>query len=402
MVLAIHLWVQKARGFDQGCLGLQKPVMVVDSGCREVSELPSSHLLGVSNAAWGFAFYTGIALLSLARLAASPSWFGRLNWVTVGCTGAGVLYSGYLVVAMLQSAAGVCLLCLCSAVLVTILFVLAVVLWRRERGQPLADAERLRELCFALLGIFFAGATLVGVLVFVNRLGTRPLDQGSSAHELQSIVGRALPLFIDEQRLREMQACRFDPWLEPLDLDKLVPRKLPSLGRQDGLTMAIFYDPSCPHCADHYPQMRALAERQKERLRMVIIPRLIFDRSLVPIAALRLAEPSGKYYELWDRLLASPAADDAGAPGVPQIAEHFRALGLDVTALEKRLADAQAEVLAETRRLSSAGISGTPTVLIGGHRVLSGSLSPSCLERLIAQTPGTPRPRKAFPRAVSP
>lgn len=388
MVLAVHLWIQKARGFDQGCLGLAKPVTVVDSGCREVDALPASHLLGISNAAWGFAFYFGVALLALAQLVASPWWARRCHVGSEIAVSLGLVYSGYLVFTMVVVGHVVCWLCLSSAGLVLALFALHAA--RRLRGgfQPITSADRGTELGFAALGMFAGAGLLVGVLVFVNRLGTRPLDQGATAQELEGIVGRALPAFIDSERLNEMRACRFDPWVSPVDVGRIVPRPVPFVGKADGLSVVVFFDPNCPHCAVYFPQFMSLAERYRERARFTILPRLLGARSVVQMAALRLAEPSGKYYELWARLLA---ARPPGPVGPGEIEDHFRALGLDATDLERRLKALRPEVISEGRRCGDAGISSTPTVLIGGRKVAGANLSPECLGRLIERELGRER-----------
>ena len=115
MILALHLWIQKARGFDQGCLGLSKPVFVVEKGCSEVSALPASHLLGVSNAAWGYAFYFGMALLSFAKIFATPHWARRLHVLGEIGVAVALLYSGYLVYQMGFVAHAWCVLGSCTA-----------------------------------------------------------------------------------------------------------------------------------------------------------------------------------------------------------------------------------------------------------------------------------------------
>ena len=80
MILTLHLWIQKSRGFDQGCLGLATHAdVVIEKGCREVSELPGGHLFGVSNAAWGYAFYFTVALLAFGKIVSAPIWARRMH-----------------------------------------------------------------------------------------------------------------------------------------------------------------------------------------------------------------------------------------------------------------------------------------------------------------------------------
>lgn len=218
MILALHLWIQKARGFDQGCFGFSKPAVVADAGCREMSALLAGHLLGVSNAAWGYAFYFGLALLSFAKIVAPPTWSRRLHALSALGVSAALIYSLYLVGLMVFSLQTCCVLCLTSAVLIVILAGLHVGLWRRGGFHPLTEETRGTELGLAVGGLFAAMGLLVVVVLFVNRIGTRPLNQGETGRELEALVGNSLPVFIDAQKLSEMAACYFERRAKPLEM----------------------------------------------------------------------------------------------------------------------------------------------------------------------------------------
>lgn len=385
MILVLHLWVQKARGFDQGCLGLNKPVFVQQGGCSEVSDLPASHLFGLSNAVWGYAFYFGLALISFAKILARPVWARRLHGLSEVGVLLALLYSGYLVYQMGFVAQAWCVLCVTSAALIVGLFILHVRLRWQGGFTPIPEAARGTELGLAVGGLFAASGLLVGVLLFVNRLGTRPLDQGSSARELEDAVGSALVTFIDADRLREMQACHFDGSAPELDLKGIVGTDTPFIGNPTGVPVVVFYDPNCGHCRNYHAVFLKLAERFKDRARFTVIPRVLWDRSLPAAEALLLAERSGNYFELWQRLF-DRHSDEASELTSSEIATWFRELGIDTANLDQRLAAAHPMAVARRKQLTAVGVDSLPAIYIGGKRVWGPNQSEVCVAKLIEAT----------------
>lgn len=383
MILALHLWVQKARGFDQGCLGLNSHAgAMVKSGCHEVSELPASHLLGVSNAAWGYAFYFGIALLAFGKILARPAVARRLHAASEVGVAAGFLYSVYLVVQMATVAHAWCALCLVSAALVTLLLLLHLSLRLRGGFQPVAEAARATEIGLAVGGLFLMSGLLVGVLVFVNRLGTRSLTEGQAGRDLKVFVGAVLPSFIDETKLAEMRACRFE-WSAPaLDLGKFVSSETPFIGDAAALRVVLFVDPNCPHCRDYFPEFMAAAEKQQGRAGFTVVPRVLWPESIPQACALKLAEGSGKYFDLWRMMFARQPGPRKGMDA-EQIAALFRELGLDATDLPARLAAVRPAVEAQTEAFRRSGVTYVPAVFFEGRQVWSENQGADCLGRLV-------------------
>lgn len=383
MILTLHLWIQKSRGFDQGCLGLEThTVAIVDSDCQEVSKLPGSHLLGVSNAAWGYAFYFALALLSFAKIVTSPERARQLHRLGEIAVTFAFLYSVYLVYQMGFVAQAWCVLCTCSAALVTLLFGLHVQLRRRGGFSPISATERGSELGIAVAGLFAMSGVLVGVLLFVNRLGTRPLHQGSTGQELQRFVGRTLSKFIDGEHLKEKRACRFDKAFPSLDLSQFITPDTPYLGAADGVPVVAFYDPNCGHCRQHFPGFMKLVKSHGDRAKFYILPRRLWKRSELQMAALHLATQEKRYYDLWAEYFKPANASPVGLK-LSKLKAIFTKLGLSTDNLAERLESMIPAVQAESTTAKAAGVRGTPAAYIDGIKVATYNHSPACMGKLI-------------------
>ncbi len=385
MILTLHLWIQKARGFDQGCFGLETHAKAVtEGGCHEVSKLPGSHLLGVSNAAWGYAFYFGLALLSFAKITTSPESARRLHLLGEIAVAGAFVYSAYLVYQMGFVAHSWCALCIGSAVVVTLLFALHAFLRRKGGFTPLSPIERSTELGVAVAGLFAMSGVLVGVLLFVNRLGTRPLDQGSNGQQFERLVGRTLSQFIDSEHLQEIRACRFDSTHAPLDLSQFVTPETPFLGNADGVPVIIFFAPNCLHCRNQFPGFMELIKSHRDHAKFYILPRRLSDRSDLQIAALYLAARSGRSFDLWAHYFNPTNTTFAGL-NLAQIETIFTQLGLPTNDLASRLEAMAPTIQADSATAKAAGIRSTPAVYIDGLRVAAFNLAPRCLGKLIDQ-----------------
>jgi predicted DsbA family dithiol-disulfide isomerase len=218
--------------------------------------------------------------------------------------------------------------------------------------------------------------------MFVNRLGTRPLDQGNSAREIEKLVGQALPLYIDGAKLAEMRACHLDRDGPALPPGKMPGAHVPFLGTARGPEVVVFYDPNCPHCKRHHEGFMLLAKKYGERARFAIRMRGLWEESLSAAEALKLAENTARYYELWEAMFAHQLGPKK-AFSVELLAEIFREVGLNADDLANRLAAQRATVLAERDQAWAAGIDRAPMVFIDGRKVWSGNLSADCIGTLV-------------------
>jgi uncharacterized membrane protein/protein-disulfide isomerase len=385
MVLSVHLWIQKARDFDQGCWGVFKPTALDPAdGCAGVALLPASHLLGISNAAWGYAFYFGVALASFARLAVGPRVGLVLHRARALATGAAFFYSAYLIGQMAFVARAWCVLCLLSAALVTALTLLQGMLHRRGGFAAIDDAERPRELAWAALAGMGAIGVLTAVLLFVNRLGTRPLGDGSTGHDLEAAIGRTLPQFIEAEKLAEMRPCRFDAGAPALEVRRLLDDATPFLGAADGVEVTVFLDANCPHCRAYYPTVRRLIDRHAARAQFALVPVVLWDESVGAAAAVRLAGRAGKALAVWDALFARELPPK-GELREEELRRLLREAGVDAPDVAARLAAERGAAETMRTRLRAAGVRHAPALYVGGRRVWGPSRGEECVGRLIEQ-----------------
>jgi uncharacterized membrane protein len=125
--VSAYLWLYK--------LGKIGTLACGAGGCETVQLSPQSRFLGVEVAAIGVGGY--VLLLALALLALQPRHAGR-SWplaALVAASGGAVLFTAYLKYLEFFVIHAVCRWCVASAVIITVLFILALVEYRRA-GAP--------------------------------------------------------------------------------------------------------------------------------------------------------------------------------------------------------------------------------------------------------------------------
>ena len=102
--------------------------------CEQVNTSRWSTFLGFPVAAWGVAFY--LATFAVSVLSTTDRWLGdpQISRVMVGLTGTGVLFSAWLTYLELFVIHAICIWCVVSAVIVTTMFVVAILDLRGASG----------------------------------------------------------------------------------------------------------------------------------------------------------------------------------------------------------------------------------------------------------------------------
>ena len=102
--------------------------------CETVNTSKWSLLLGVPIAAYGLAFY--VATLGVAIVGSQPQLEGSptVSAVLLGMSGVGVVFSGYLTALELFVIHAICMWCVISALIVTLIFVTSVFDYKELRA----------------------------------------------------------------------------------------------------------------------------------------------------------------------------------------------------------------------------------------------------------------------------
>jgi protein-disulfide isomerase len=144
----------------------------------------------------------------------------------------------------------------------------------------------------------------------------------------------------------------------------------PARGRADAkVTVVEFSDFQCPFCSRAVPAVKELEKEFGAEVRVVWkhLP-LSFHPNAMPAAiAAEAARQQGKFWEMHDKLFAGQQSlSEASYLG-------FAAeLGLDAGRFRKALGDpaTRARVEEDARAAAAAGVTGTPTFLVNGERVV--------------------------------
>jgi uncharacterized membrane protein len=110
--------------------------------CETVNLSRWATFLGLPVAAWGLVAY--VLLFALALLGVQDAYVDsqRLSWAMVSISGWSVLFSGWLTYLELFVIHAICMWCVTSALLMTVIFVLSLVDLRRVKQAWEAEGER--------------------------------------------------------------------------------------------------------------------------------------------------------------------------------------------------------------------------------------------------------------------
>lgn len=138
-------------------------------------------------------------------------------------------------------------------------------------------------------------------------------------------------------------------------------------GNPEGdVSIVAFFDYNCPYCREGAPALSKLvAADGKLRLVLKELPVLGPDSEAVARIA-QAAIAQGKYFELYERLIAEPGR--ATKDKALRLASN---LGLDTARLEKDMADPaiEAAIAANKRLADRLGVKGVPFYLVGDRTV---------------------------------
>lgn len=395
MVLTLHLWIQKQRGFDQGCLGIFAPKKQSTSisECSEVVAGEAGSLLGADNIVLGFLFYVTIGALCLTEAFASRNRRRLLGRITFSVAAIGFMVTLYLMYMLLFELKTLCILCLNSAVLVTTL--VALQSWRMKHPAPSRDKDPvdvLREFGLFAVFSFLAGALLVADLFFINQIGTASLLREPRAQEIREVANAVLEERIEESFLRAMAPCSFSDEAESVvDMQALISPGDPFLGSPNAsVTLVELFDPNCPSCKKLHPVLQRVVAKYHDQVRFYFKPFPLWTHSVKQIEAIWLAAEGGKYFEMIDHQFRARRRGGLSEDALEVLADS---LHLDLKAFEQGLRSGRyrQKALQYKRLVNNLGIHSAPKILLNGRIVgkKGQTITDGCVGKLIEQEIGT-------------
>lgn len=182
---------------------------------------------------------------------------------------------------------------------------------------------------------------------------------------------------------REAEKLRYDYSQRNEEIARLVETPDdPHLGPQDAsITIVEFYDFNCPHCRAFYPTLRRLSVEYKDTVHFILkdMP-VITDDSEILAQAAECAHDQDRFWEFHDKAFAR-ANENLSADDIPDIIKGI-SINQDqfYTCIES--GRYEKEVAADLDAGLAAGVTGTPTLFINGHKI-SGEVPYDILKRII-------------------
>jgi len=363
-----HLYIQQGRNFDRGCFGfsgLETDQVAFD--CSAVVSSGAGTFLGLSNITWGFGFYLLIIGMTIAIFWLQSRWRLWVHSARAGALLIGLLYSGYLVYVQVSVLSALCTLCLVSAGIAVLLFVLqlAALLIDLDSSETVMTSRLFKRDLTVYVYLVAFTAILVGAdFTYFNALA--PADDRPSSTYQESSGGAA---------------CTLDTSRDPVENNgnALVGFQDVIVGPSDAsVTVIEYFDPNCPHCKDFHAIMEKVVAEYKDRVRFVYKPFALRGSSLPEIQALYVANKQGKFKEMLEGQYARQSRTGITKQDLRDISSE---IGMNAEVLMTRLEEDKyrEKVISQRKRAVAVGVSSTPSVLVNGHFVGS-SRSYECMK----------------------
>jgi len=350
--------------------------------CDDALRSPLAVQLGLPLAGWGLVYYgTLVSLLLLGSLLKETF---RLEATTAAflLALAAAAASVALFLAMVTNLSPFCPLCaIVHAINLLLLFPI-----QRLTGRPVS---RSIQAVAQAIKYVVAGKT-------TDPVGARWKSVGFVTAALVAVVIYQW-VFIEFTSRTQAAETLFDPQQIVAQFESSVQREVPvsetdpGLGPTDApVRMVIFSDFRCPGCRQLAQMIPGLAERFKDRLRIVFkhypldstcnsaVKKEFHPGACHAARAAEAARDQGKFWPFHDALFARPLADDAALESLVHRLdvdpERFKAF--------RKGDGARARIQKDIELGTRLGVDGTPCVFVNGRRVYD--LRPQTLLLLIA------------------
>ena len=306
-------------------------------GCATVAAHPSSHLLfGLDNAYLGLAAYLVLAVLASMRLLSArvPRWNLTLSYIV--CV-AGVAFSGYLTYLEIEVIEALCVWCLASAVLITLLLVTTAAEFQITSGEESTTAPSgRRDFAFVLVA---SAVCLLGVV--------------------------ATPAMLRE---------KFVPVKAPIPPGKfmqfpLVPTDANIFGDPNApVTIVEFADLQCPSCRSEFPKIKELVSSYKGKVRWIFRHYPLTNEHPLALTGAAMAEFAATKGKFFDFVTAVYNADPESLKSADDLLKIAESVGLSPTEVRAQVTDESSvafnRVSRDVQAASVYGLVWTPTFFI--------------------------------------
>ena len=358
LLTTIHLWIMSERGFDQGCLGFSTNHQFEEMfDCEAVMKRAPGHLFGISNVYWGMLFYALFTVLNFLvhSITGNRQKVVRILRLLFITTGFG--YSIFLQVYSYIWIEIFCALCITSAIVCTLIFVVSMIYWRTHSLTLVIQKVHLKFFTSALLIFMFIA---MGDILYFNSI--------------------ALEAKIDYD-----VGCHYRKDKPVLDNYRdLITRNDIKVGNPDSDVIIIEYlDPNCFHCRTLNRTMKETMEKLSGDALFVFKPSPLWDHSVTQIQALLIASEEDLFWEMLDKQFALQRPRKGLK--LEQIKKMAKEIGMDETSLADRIQkDDYLEYITEQKEIRLANkITSAPAVIINGKTVHPKSRTVDCFMTFI-------------------
>lgn len=370
VLVVVHLMIQQARNFEQGCLGFASLAASNQTfDCSSVLASSAAQFLGLSNLSWGLGFYLVVALLTVVIFWVRPAIRRWMQGARVAVITAGLIYSGYLLYVQVTQLHAFCVLCLVSAAIAALLF--GTQMGGLTTVPPSTDEMMTSRFQKHEIILYVYLAAFTAVLIGADFTYFEASERGQSARLGSEVTASA--------------QCRLDRTRDPIQKQgaSLVRDQDIIQGPSEAeVTLVEYFDPNCPHCKTFHETLETLMEEYSNQVRFVFKPFPLRATSLPEIQALYVAHEEGKFSEMLEGQFAHQGAGGLGQQDIREIASE---IDMNPDSVMSRVQDNayRNQVVQQRQRAIQIGVDSTPTVLINGYFL--GSRSPECMRTYIEQ-----------------
>ncbi|GEM_PF-5345409 len=385
----IHLYVQKQFGFNKGCLGFIDSAIEQSFNCKQVVSSEAGTILGISNTYLGIIFYLLITLLLIARLYNHKKLRPLVNRLITSGLLLAFIYAGYLVYYQYAVLGEYCLLCLVSAVLVALMFILEMVRYFVPEGNPNSTGKKQFESEIYWRSFIVCVVILIGLvdllLAHYQTPDAVPAEESfQTALIPDSLVlysARSLSFPVETASCGELTSTS-----ETSD-ESLISFYDPILGSPNSrISITVYFDPAHKSTIPLLAAANDVLEKWDEQLEIAFKPIALSKSSVPYVEAIYELTSSGQFSQFTKVLSETEKIDSStGQLTVMQIQIALHETGIDTSKLDSQRTNdlIHSRIYMEKEKAQAFDIETVPAIFINGKRLPSRELSRPCIFKAV-------------------